>query len=83
MAVELSNRMRADLGLSLPATLAFEYPTQRALGEYLAGELLGEAAVPIAGRSSRPPSDDVPPLEDVGDDELVDRLLEELDESGY
>jgi NAD(P)-dependent dehydrogenase (short-subunit alcohol dehydrogenase family)/acyl carrier protein len=83
MAVELSNRMRADLGLSLPATLAFEYPTQRALGEYLAGELLGEAAVPIAGRSSRPPSDDAPPLEEVSDDELVDRLLEELDESGY
>jgi acyl transferase domain-containing protein/acyl carrier protein len=35
LTVELRNKLQADLGIPLPATLAFEYPTATALAEYL------------------------------------------------
>jgi acyl carrier protein len=41
MAVQLRSRLSADLGCSLPPTLAFEYPTIEALAVYLGQEVLG------------------------------------------
>jgi acyl transferase domain-containing protein/acyl carrier protein len=41
MAVELKNRLEADLDCSLPGTLAFEAPTIRDLSHYLAEQVLG------------------------------------------
>ena len=43
VAVELSNHLQGSLGRKLPPTLAFEYPTIRALTDYLAKEVLGLA----------------------------------------
>ena len=40
-AVAMSERLGDRVGLSLPATLLFEYPTTGALTVYLAGELFG------------------------------------------
>jgi len=42
MAVELTNRLQASLGLQIPQTLLFDYPTVEAIGGHLYG-LLGEA----------------------------------------
>ncbi|MEM9087129.1 MAG: SDR family NAD(P)-dependent oxidoreductase, partial [Cyanobacteria bacterium P01_F01_bin.53] len=49
-ALELKNSLQTDLGLSLPSTLAFDYPTVEALLAYLATQLINEPAT----QSSKP-----------------------------
>ncbi|NER24036.1 MAG: SDR family NAD(P)-dependent oxidoreductase [Symploca sp. SIO1C2] len=41
MAVELKNRLQNNLGITLAATLAIEYPTIQKLSKYLAEEVMG------------------------------------------
>lgn len=53
MALELRSRLERCTGLSLPATLALNYPTLRALGNYL-GSRLG-IPLDVAG-NARPPA---------------------------
>jgi len=44
-AVELRNRLGADAGVSLAATVVFDYPTPRALAGHLLESIAGNAAV--------------------------------------
>ncbi|WP_437310876.1 type I polyketide synthase [Sorangium sp. So ce388] len=60
MSLELRNRLEASLGLRLPATLAFRYPTVAALVGRLA-ELLD---LPVAAPAA-PPADDAAALDTV------------------
>jgi acyl carrier protein len=41
-AIEIRNQLVSATGLSLPASLVFDYPNARVLARHLLGELLGE-----------------------------------------
>ncbi|MFD6542521.1 type I polyketide synthase, partial [Streptomyces goshikiensis] len=58
-AVELRNRLGAATGVSLPATLIFDYPTASAITAFLRDELLGTQA-----RIAGPVSTAVTPVDD-------------------
>nr|WP_245887351.1 type I polyketide synthase [Umezawaea tangerina] len=58
-AVELRNRLTADTGLRLPATLVFDYPSPAALVEHLRAELGGTAAA-VTGPVAVNATDDEP-----------------------
>ncbi|MEU8382462.1 type I polyketide synthase, partial [Streptosporangium sp. NPDC048865] len=64
-AVEVRNRLAADTGLRLPATMVFDYPNVTALTEYLLAELPGGLGGPAAGRAV------ARPVAPVGDDPVV------------
>ncbi|WP_443044712.1 type I polyketide synthase [Streptomyces sp. DHE17-7] len=66
-AVDLRNRLATATGLTLPATLVFDYPTPAALAAHLLDELLGgdeDESTAADASPSRPATDD-------GDDPIV------------
>ncbi|MGB6162063.1 MAG: type I polyketide synthase, partial [Pseudonocardiaceae bacterium] len=56
--VELRNRLNVTMGLRLPATLVFDYPTPCVLADYLVDQLLGAYVPPVAPVSVVSVSDD-------------------------
>jgi acyl carrier protein len=76
MTVELGNRLSAMVDRALPSTVAFEYPTLKALTGHLE-DLLSDR-VDFSDRTAAPPL-----YADLDEDELTDALFKELDEAGY
>jgi len=86
MSIEMRNALAAALGVTLPATLLFDYPTTEALGGYLEGLLAPTAPEPAAARSvaaqaAAPdePSDRLAQLSRSELEALLDARLEQLD----
>ena len=53
-AVELKNSLEAEMGLQLPGTLVFDYPTTAALGEYIASRLQPTSLPAVATTAGSP-----------------------------
>jgi acyl transferase domain-containing protein/SAM-dependent methyltransferase/acyl carrier protein len=85
MAVELKGRLERSLGVPLPATLTFNYPTVNALANYLFSEALGFDSEPAPEKttatpvSARPDSVDQP-SDDFSEDEIAALLLRKLEQ---
>ncbi|WP_327065607.1 SDR family NAD(P)-dependent oxidoreductase [Kitasatospora sp. NBC_01302] len=56
LAVELRNRLAGLLGTALPATLAFDQPTPRALARFLLADAVTDAAPAAAGGAATTPA---------------------------
>ncbi len=74
MAVDVKNRLQQRLGLSLRATLAFDYPTAQAMAGYLASELLGPVDTVSETASERVTATDEAAVEE----DLAAQLAREL-----
>jgi acyl transferase domain-containing protein len=85
MAVELKGRLERSLGVPLPSTLTFNYPTIRTLVEYLLSDALGFDFAPAPEQTAPNPSpvkvvsfDDR--SEDLSEDELTLLLQKKLEQ---
>jgi len=76
MAMRLRNQIGQSLGLSLPATIAFNFNTPRLLAQHLA-ELLYPAAASAAPNTANPVAPE-PAAADSVDEDLAELSLEEL-----
>ena len=87
MAVELKGRLERSLGVPLPSTLTFNYPTIKALTDYLLSEALGFDCAGTGKGRSDPVSCRTfylrnVPSEDLSEDELSLLLLKKLEQMG-
>lgn len=88
MAVDLKRRLEVGIGLSLPSTLTFNYPTIRAMAGYLGRVLAptGDGAVtdgeasPRGGVAPGAAALQATDLETLSDEDLAARLLARLEE---
>jgi acyl carrier protein len=85
MAVELRNRLQTTLGISLPATVGFEYPTLEALSDYIATQLFGseqkpQAMAAAAGAEQKAAAEAaiMADIQKLSETELLASLAEEL-----
>lgn len=87
MAVELRGRLERSLGVPLPSTLTFNYPTIRALTDYLLKEVLQfdsppaseqTALIHVAAPAKTASVDQ--PSDGLSEDEISILLLEKLEQ---
>jgi len=77
-STELRNKLQASLGIQLPSTLVYDYPTIVGIAELLLSRLAPETAIskesePVLGQVG-----DMPNLDSLSEDELGTLLDEEL-----
>ncbi|MDB4473550.1 SDR family NAD(P)-dependent oxidoreductase [Opitutaceae bacterium] len=72
-AVDLKNRLQSALGIKIPATLVFDYPTVTAIRDYLLTKVAPMEAKPVKQTASADPA-----LEDLDEDDLEALLAKEL-----
>jgi acyl transferase domain-containing protein/NAD(P)-dependent dehydrogenase (short-subunit alcohol dehydrogenase family)/acyl carrier protein len=90
MAVELRNALSQSLACSLPATLAFDYPTVATLAAHLVGKLSDTGTAASAANAERVAAASAPPvaaanvaaIRSLSEDEAEAQLLAELGMSG-
>jgi myxalamid-type polyketide synthase MxaE and MxaD len=85
MSVELKGRLERSLGVPLPSTLTFNYPTLDALADFLLDEALSIASQPVT--EIKPPASEIAAVsvrieqtdyEDMTEDDLEQELLKRL-----
>ena len=76
MAVELRRRLERALGLSLPATVSFDYPTVARMTDYLLGALGLEPAPPADAAPAHAADEPFAMVADLSEEE-VERLFAE------
>jgi len=86
MAVELNNRLQSQLGISLPTTLAFEYPTIEKLSQYFCEEIMGwksfeqnDSEITLNTDVNEKEID----LQGLSDEEAEAKLMNTLNSMGY
>lgn len=78
-SVELRNRIQADLGCSLPSTVAFDFPNLDTLVGYLADNVLGSITLEpgqSANKEQTQSAQDVLYAAEIPDIRALDRLSE-------
>jgi hypothetical protein len=81
-AMELKNTLQSSLGLTLPSTLLFDYPTLGALTRYIAQQLLvpePPAAPPKVAPKVVPQLETQPLQPALSGDQLITSVDDELD----
>jgi malonyl CoA-acyl carrier protein transacylase len=83
MVVELQNRLRNNLGLSLSTNLAFNYPNIEALAGYLVRDFFSSDMLSEANNSSQNNADDLAELaaklEQISEEEMEVLLMQKLE----
>ena len=85
MAVELKGGLERSLGVPLPSTLTFNYPTIRTLADYLLSDALEFDSAPAPEKTAPIPSPPKVvaldnPSEDLSEDEICLMLLKKLEQ---
>jgi NAD(P)-dependent dehydrogenase (short-subunit alcohol dehydrogenase family) len=78
MAVELKNRLQTSLGISLPSTVAFDYPTAPALAQYLLSRMYGTSRTDNGVRDPASAAHEDDELQDLDRGDLTALLEAEL-----
>jgi len=82
-SVELKNRLSLDLGISLPATLAFDYPNVTALTKYILLKLDESSPQPLKARNTMTTEIDIETIERLSEQEAEDTLKQTLKDMGF